>query len=179
LRIALGVSASLEERGASRPWGSVGSAHLGAVRLFGRSTARVHLGTSRLGRARLVSGGDPDLDAVRADAHRVVVNVPAVDDAGRRVDVALVNRVVRSQSPAHIATTVAVARSGSGFVAGLARVGVDTTPLRPVPAVVGRIGIGRQGVVASGRARGLALVGRLTASTLVNPRHPTEGTPCL
>jgi phage tail-like protein len=178
LRVALGVSASLEERGTHRPWGAVGSARLGGMRLFGRSTARVHLGTSRLGRARLVSGGDPDLDAVRANASRVVVNLPAVDDAGRRVDTALVSRVVRSQSPAHVATTVAVARGTTGFVTGLARVGVDTTLSRPAPAVVGRMGVGRHGVVASGRARGLALVGRQTVSTIVNPRHPTEGTPC-
>ena len=178
LRVALGVSAWLEERGTHRPWGAVGSARLGGVRLFGRSTARVHLGTSRLGRARLVSGGDPDLDAVRADASRVIVNLPSVDDAGRRVDTALVSRVVRSQSPAHIATTVAVARGATGFVTGLARVGVDTTLSRPAPAVVGRMGVGRHGVVASGRARGLALLGRQTVSTIVNPRHPSEGTPC-
>jgi phage tail-like protein len=178
LRLALGVTASLEERGTQRPWGSVGSAHLGGMRLFGRSTARVHLGTSRLGRARMVSGGDPDLDAVRANAHRVIVNVPAIDDAGQRVDPALVGRVVRSQSPAHVATTVTVARSGMGFVVGLGRVGVDTTLISPEPAVVGRVGIGRHAVVASGRARGLALVGRLTVPTPVNPRHRTERTPC-
>ncbi len=178
LRVALGVSAWLEERGAHRPWGAVGSARVGGMRLFGRSTARVRLGTSRLGRARLVSGGDPDLDAVRANASRVIVNLPPADDAGRRVDIALVSRVVRSQSPAHIATTVAVARGTTGFVTGLARVGVDTTLSRPAPAVVGRMGVGRHGVVASGRARGLALVGRQTVSTIVNPRHPSEGTPC-
>jgi hypothetical protein len=126
----------------------------------------------------MVSGGDPDLDAVRANAHRVIVNVPAIDDAGQRVDPALVGRVVRSQSPAHVATTVTVARSGMGFVVGLGRVGVDTTLISPEPAVVGRVGIGRHAVVASGRARGLALVGRLTVPTPVNPRHRTERTPC-
>jgi len=178
LRLALGVTASIEERGTQRPWGAVGTAHLGGVRLFGRSTARVHLGTSRLDSARLVSGGDPDLDAVRANAHRVIVNIPAIDDAGLRVDAALVRRVVRSQSPAHIATTVAITRTGTGFVAGLARVGVDTTLTSPDPAVVGRSGLGRHAVVASGRARRMALAGRLTVPATVTPRHRTERTPC-
>jgi phage tail-like protein len=178
LRVALGISAVVEERGTRRPWGAVGSARLGGVRLFGRSTARVHLGTSRLGRAQLRSGGDPDLDAVRAGAHRVVVHLPAADSAGHRVDTALVSRVVRSQTPAHIATTVAVARIGSGLIAGLARVGVDTTLAAPDPAVVGHIGLGRHGVVASGRARGLALVGRQIVGTTLYPRHRSEGTPC-
>ena len=178
LRLALGVTASIEERGTQRPWGAVGSAHLGGVRLFGRSTRGCTSGR----RASATRGWCLAVTQISTpcagNAHRVVVNVPAVDDAGRRVDAGLVSRVVRSQSPAHIATTVAIARSGTGFVAGLARVGVDTTLTTPEPAVVGRFGVGRHAVVASGRARGLALAGHQTAPAIVSPRHRTERTPC-
>ncbi len=157
LRIALGVDATFEELGTIRPWGAVGTARLGTVRLFGRSTARFRLGTSALGRAPLVSAGDPDLDAVRSGEHRLRVHVPTLDVDGHRVDLALVTRVVRSQTPAHLAVSVSQARPGMAAVA--ARLGIDTVLLPPAPAVIGPpvAGAGRtvlgRAVVSRGRTR--------------------------
>ena len=172
LRVALGVTATVEEPARQRPWGAIGTARVGAVRLFGRSDARFRLGTSRLGRAPMVAGGDPDLDALRAGTHRVRVHLRPVADDGAPVDAALVARVVRSQSPAHLVTTVATP-SSTGYAAGLARVGVDTVLTVPSPAVLGgaragapeggpeagRTVLRRHGVVAPGRRRPHGLVG--------------------
>jgi phage tail-like protein len=147
LRIALGVDAAIEELGTHRPWGAVGAARLGSVRLFGSSRVRVRLGRSRLGGAVLNATGNPDDDAVLAGAHRIRVHVRPGSDGP--VDVALVERVVRSQSPAHLAATVRVARPG--FVAGLLHAGVDTALLAPDPAVLSRVVLGRAGVLRRGR----------------------------
>lgn len=178
LRIALGITAVVEELGSTRPWGAVGTARLGEVRLFGRSTARVRLGSSRLGRAHMAGDGDPDLDAVRAGAHRIRVHVPPLTDDGQRVDAALVARVVRSQTPAHLATALSAPRPG--FVTGRVRLGVDTVLTAPPPAVLtrtgpGRIGLDRTGVVSRGRRRGLStLVGRQVAASNRSTGHGTE-----
>jgi phage tail-like protein len=178
LRIALGVSAVVEELGSIRPWGAVGTARLGGVRLFGRSTARVRLGSSRLGSAHMVGDGDPDLDAVRAGAHRIRVHLPPLTDDGLRVDAALVARVVRSQTPAHLATSLSAPRPG--FVTGRVRLGVDTVLTAPPPAVLtrtgpGRIGLGRTGVIARGHRRGLPVpVGRHVVAPNRTTDHGSE-----
>jgi phage tail-like protein len=163
LQVALGVSSSVEELGAVRPWAGLGGARLGATRLFGRSRARLRLGTSRLGRSRLQSGGNPDHDAVLAGAHRIRVHVPAGADAG------LVGRVVRSQIPAHVVPTVTAAVPG--LVAGILHVGIDTVLTAPAPAVVGSTALGRSGVVRSGRS---CATGAVVGQPLVvgqAPRH--------
>jgi phage tail-like protein len=143
LRIALDVTAGIEELGTRRPWGAVGSARLGSVRLFGRSRTRVRLGSSRLGSAVLNGTGNPDDDAVLAGAHRIRVQ------AAPGADAELVTRVARALAPAHLAVTVRVARPG--FAAGLLHAGVDTVLLPPEPAVVGRAALGRLGVLRRGR----------------------------
>ena len=143
LRVALGVMATVEELGTARPWGAVGSTHLGSVRLFGRSRVRVRLGTSRLGGSRLESEGNPDHDAVLFGASRIRVHVPA------GTDTALVARVVRRQLPAHVVAEVSAATAG--FVATVLRLGVDTVLTTPNPAIVGAASLGRVGVVAPGR----------------------------
>jgi phage tail-like protein len=158
LRIALGVTATVEELGTARPWGAVGTAHLGALRLFGRSRVRVRLGTSRLGGSRLESEGNPDHDAILFGASRVRVHVPAGTDRE------LVARVLRSQLPAHIVADVVSSRAG--FSATVLRLGIDTVLTPPEPAVVGSGSLGRSGVVAPGRAAGADLVvGRPVALT--------------
>jgi phage tail-like protein len=164
LDVALGVSSTVEEFGPARPWGAVGRAHLGSMRLFGRSRARVRLGTSRLGVARVDGRGNPDHDALLAGAHRIRVHVPA------GTDTSLVARVVRSQIPAHVVADVEAATAG--FVATTLRLGIDTTLSPPASAVVGDTALGRRGVVSGGRAEGVPyLVGR----TVMTGPAETEG----
>jgi phage tail-like protein len=152
LRIALGITAVVQELGPQRPWGAAGGARLGAVRLFGRSTARVRLGSSRLGTAPLISRGNPDDDARLAGAHRIVVS------AGPGTDRELLERVVRSQTPAHVVATVRIHEPG--FVLTDLRLGIDTVLVSPGPAVTGAIRLGRGGVLRHGRASSsLAVVG--------------------
>ena len=143
LRIALGIDASIDELGPMRPWGAVGVAHIGAFRLFGRSRARVRLGSSALGDAPLVSRGNPDDDGRLWGSSRVVVTVPAGSPR------ALVERVVRSQTPAHVVATVRM--RAPGFVLTDLRVGIDTVLTDPPAAVVGGLRLGRGGVLARGR----------------------------
>jgi phage tail-like protein len=152
LRTALGIDASVEELAPMRPWGAVGAVHLGQVRLFGRSRARTRLGSSTLGTASLISRGSPDDDARLWGASRIVVTIPA----GSPLE--LVQRVVRSQTPAHVVATVRM--RAPGFVLTDLRVGIDTLLSDPPPAVVGRLRLGRGGVLARGHACGsLAIVG--------------------
>jgi phage tail-like protein len=153
LQIALDVSCTVEEMGPARPWGAVGEAHLGSVRVFSRSTTRVRLGTSRLGVARVEGRGNPDQDALLAGAHRIRIHVPAGTDVG------LVSRVVRSQIPAHVVFKVEAATAG--FVATTLHLGIDTTLTPPASAVVGDLALGRRGVITPGRTGGVScLVGR-------------------
>jgi phage tail-like protein len=157
LRIVPGVTAGIEELGTARPWGAVGTASVGGVRLFGRSRVRVRLGTSRLGQSRLESGGNPDHDAIRFGESRIRVHVPAGTDA------ALASRVVRSQVPAHVIAEVRVAPAGS--VATVLRLGIDTVLQPPDPAVVGGTTLGRRGLVGVGRgAAAERVVGRPAAA---------------
>ena len=153
LRIALGIDATVEELGPERPWGAAGAARLGSFRLFGRSRARVRLGTSRLGSAPLNARGNPDDDARLAGANRIVVT--AATGSPRP----LVERVVRSQVPAHVVASVRV--PDPGFVLTQLHVGVDTVLVAPGPAVVGSVRLGREGVLRGGRAPSCgAVVGR-------------------
>lgn len=150
VQIALGVACSIEELGVARPWGAIGTARLGSVRLYGSSTARFRLGTSRLGRSRMESDGNPDHDAILSGAHRIRVHVPAGTNAE------LVRRVVRSQIPANVVADVEVATAG--FTTTSLRLGIDTVLLAPDPAVVGAVSLGRRGVVGAGRAGTAELV---------------------
>ena len=166
LRIALGVTASLEELGTARPWGAVGSARTGSVRLFGRSRARVLLGSSILGRARIHSDGKPDDDAVLSGAGRLRVHV------GPGADVDVVTRVVRSQSPAP--TQISVLAAAPGVTVGGIRVGVQAVGGAPDPAVVGTVVLRRHGVLRGGRRRpGATVVGQ----PLLPPRSGRELVP--
>ena len=156
----------------TRPWGAVGRRRLGGVRLFGRSTARVRLGTST---PRPRRGWSP------AATRTSTPSAPAPTASGcisprRRCRPPRRHRPGRAASCAARSPPTSRRPSPSlghpGFVTGLAGSGVDTRLSPPAPAVVGRIGRGasrrRRG---RGRARGLALVGRQTVATIVNPRH--------
>jgi phage tail-like protein len=153
LRIALGVEATVDELGLASPWGAVGKARLGTTRLFGRACTRVRLGSSTLGGAPLVSRGNPDDDARLWGANRIVVSVPAGSPR------ALVERVVRSQTPAHVVATVRM--RAPGFVLTDPLLGIDTVLVDPAPVVVSEVRLGRGRVLGRGRAcASTAIVGK-------------------
>jgi hypothetical protein len=111
IRLTTDLDAIIEEPGLARAWGAVAAntaarpdaARLGRVRVFGQSDARLRLGTSRLNRATLHSYGNPDVDSHHAGAFRVVVSVPAIDDATLR----RIRYLVEDMVPAHVVTDVA------------------------------------------------------------------------
>ncbi|MET0418455.1 MAG: phage tail protein [Actinoplanes sp.] len=150
VRIVFGAEPVIDELAAERSWLRVGvDGALGAGRLFGRSRARVRLGSPLAG-SPLNSLGDPYGDPLREHAYRLRVSLPA------RADRAALERLVRSQTPAH---TVAEVRDGSsGWVVGVrSAVGVDTAFEPLPPAVLGPVAgaeplrLNRQSVLAGSR----------------------------
>ena len=142
----------LRELGLERPWGGVGTTtQLGTVRLFGRSRARMRLGTSPLGGAPLKSFGNPGRDPLDSVSGRFEIVIPPLLGWDRDVLRERVQRLVDAIKPAH---TVGVVRvGGAGFTVGShASVGVDTVSAAPDPAVLGQnIRLGRTGVLGRGQ----------------------------
>jgi hypothetical protein len=169
IKLVFGFDPIIEELAAGRMWGALASkaakkknaqsgckekepseieqlcerslgARVGEVRLFGRASARFRVGGSSLGRAPLLSFGNPDNDPLNESAYRFRVLAPpqSVDSALWRERL---RQLVESQKPAHTVATVRV--GGGGFVLGTwSSVGVDTS-LTPMPAPV----LGRKGNV--------------------------------
>jgi phage tail-like protein len=179
-RIILGVVPVIEELARGRTVAVLGgrgrpsAARLSSSRLLGRSTVRFRLDGSALGRAPLRGFGNPDEDAVTAQAYRFRVHVPPTPGQPAP-NPALVARLVTDQAPAH--TVAEVRLGGTGFVVGSSsRVGVDTV-LVPLPAPVlggtltGRsqpLRLNRDSVLRSGgsdRGRGIR-VGQRSAVAL-------------
>lgn len=141
IRLTTDLEAVVEEPGLARPWGAVGSrdeggitgARLGQVRLFGRSDIRLRLGTSHLGRARLRSYGNPDLDPHYAGAFRIVVGVPALDDPTRQ----RIERLVEDMVPGHVLTDITAGRGDGFWLLPAAKLAVDTRLGRPPAPVLG------------------------------------------
>lgn len=172
IRLVFDVDPVIVELGFAKPWGLLGrSAHLEHTRLFGRSTSRMRLGTSRLSDAPLRSFGDPRGDPLAAGAYRIEVLVPT------SADVARLRHLVATITPAHV---VADVRTGSdGFVVGTnSRIGVDTA-LAPLPApVLGQTQaatavLGR-GSVLRGSRRGPHRGLRLDPAVIVGERTALE-----
>ena len=136
ITLLTGQSPVIEEPGLSRPWGAVGRARVGGVRLFGRSATRFRLDASPLGQARLRSFGNPDADARQAGAFRVVVALPAQPaDAQRQL-----RRLITSQLPAHVLADLQFARD-DGFILGAGlRLGAGTRLSGPPAIVLGQPG---------------------------------------
>jgi hypothetical protein len=136
IKLIFDVEPAIQELAAERNWGGLGdTTRLGAVRLFGRSRARLRLGSSSLSTAPLRSYGDPDTDPLAAQSYRFRVLVPPsrlLEPAERE----RLERLVASQKPAH---TVAAIRLGdNGFVVGnWSVVGVDTVFGALPPPVLG------------------------------------------
>jgi phage tail-like protein len=149
--IVFGVTPVIDELAGDRHWAQVratatpaGARGLGSVRLFGRSSSRFRLDTSKLGATPLRAFGDPDTDPLTEHAHRFRVLLPAGS-----VDEEALRRLVVRQAPAH--TRGSVRTGGAGFVVGTrSTVGVDTAFV-PLPApVLGGARLNDDGVLRPG-----------------------------
>ncbi|SEF19829.1 phage tail protein, P2 protein I family [Amycolatopsis pretoriensis] len=151
IEIVFGVEPVIDELAGDRHWAQVratatpsSARGLGSVRLFGRSAARLRLGTSTLGGAPLRAFGDPDTDPLTEHAHRFRVLLPA-----GAADEDAVRRLVVRQAPAH--TRGSVRAGGTGFVVGTrSTVGVDTAFVPLPPPVVGGARLNHDGVLRPG-----------------------------
>ena len=151
IEIVFGVTPVVDELAGDRHWAQVRATAapspargLGSVRLFGRSSARLRLGTSTLGGAPLRAFGDPDTDPLTEHAHRFRVLLPA-----GTADEDAVRRLVVRQAPAHTKGSVRV--GGTGFVVGArSAVGVDTAFVPLPPPVVGAVRLNHDGVLRPG-----------------------------
>jgi phage tail-like protein len=149
--IVFGVTPVIDELAGDRHWAQVRATAkpadargLGAVRLFGRSSSRLRLGTSTLGATPLRAFGDPDTDPLTEHAHRFRVLLPA-----GAADEDAVRRLVARQAPAH--TRGSVRTGGTGFVVGTrSAVGVDTAFVPLPPPVVGAARLNHDGVLRPG-----------------------------
>ncbi|MEV6875378.1 phage tail protein [Amycolatopsis sp. NPDC051128] len=149
--IVFGVEPVIDELAGDRHWAQVRATAspatargLGSVRLFGRSSSRLRLGTSTLGTTPLRAFGDPDTDPLTEHAHRFRVLLPA-----GAADEDAVRRLVVRQAPAH--TRGSVRAGGAGFVVGTrSTVGVDTAFVPLPPPVVGAVRLNHDGVLRPG-----------------------------
>jgi phage tail-like protein len=146
IQLATGLDAVVEEPGLARAWGAVGGAtagaaiepaRLGKVRLFGRGDARLRLGASRLGRTRLRSYGDPDLDPHSAGAFRIAVGLPALDAATR----GRIEQLVDDLVPGHVLTDITTGRADGFWLLPAAKLAVDTRLGQSAPPVLGDVGV--------------------------------------
>jgi phage tail-like protein len=148
INLVFGVKPEIQELAAERNWGSVAkadgtplpaTAHLGAVRLFGKSRARFRLNSSSLSNAPLRSYGNPDHDPLLAQVFRFRVLVPPPFRPVSATERQALDRLIASQKPAHTIATIRV--GGDGFILGnTSVVGVDTTLAPLPPTLIGKAG---------------------------------------
>jgi phage tail-like protein len=149
--LVFGVTPVIDELAGDRHWAQVRATAapatargLGSVRLFGRSSSRLRLGTSTLGATPLRAFGDPDTDPLTEHAHRFRVLLPS-----GAADEDAVRRLVARQAPAH--TRGSVRAGGTGFVVGTrSAVGIDTAFVPLPPPVVGTARLNHDGVLRPG-----------------------------
>ena len=152
IELVFGTNCGIEELGPRRAHAALGfGAHLGAVRVFGRASSRLRLGTSALGRTPLRSFGNPDRDALSADAFRFRVLVPPALGASEPLTRRL-GELVAAQKPAHTVETLR--RRRIGWIVGTGSgIGIDTafTGLpKPVLGSGGNIRLRRNSILAAG-----------------------------
>ncbi len=152
IELVFGMTCGIEELGPQRAFAAINfGARLGSVRAFGRASARMRLGASALGRTPLRSFGNPDRDALSADAFRFRVLVPPAMGGSEPLTRRLAE-LVAAQKPAHTVETLR--RRRTGWVVGTGSgVGVDTafTGLpRPVLGSSGNIRLRRNSILAAG-----------------------------
>lgn len=142
IRLTTDLDAFVEEPGLARAWAAVGArgtgrrnvARLGRVRLFGRGDTRFRLGASRLGRARLRSYGNPDMDPHQTGAFQIVVGLPALDDATRR----RVESLVEDMVPGHVLADIITGRADGFWLLPAAKLAVDTRLGQSTAPVLGK-----------------------------------------
>jgi phage tail-like protein len=147
-----GVAAHIEELGATRNWGSIGkTAVLDGVRLFSRSSARMRLGTSSVGKAPLRSYGNPDRDPDSVHAFRIRVSTPPAGRYGP-VEASELRRLVEAQKPAHV--TASIVRTGQLPILGTrVSVGIDTllgSLQKPILGSSGNVRLSRASILWHG-----------------------------
>lgn len=152
LQLVTGADCGIEELGALRAFAALNhGARLGEVRAFGRASSRVRLGASALCKAPLRSFGNPDRDALAANAFRFRVLIPP--STGRsEAQLRSIAELVATQKPAHTVETLR-GRRLAWIVGQGSRVGVDTAFLRlPAPRLgsTGNIRLRRNSVLAPG-----------------------------
>jgi phage tail-like protein len=166
IRLVFNVEPVIVETGSTRAWGALprngqsasAAFELRHSRLFSRGSARLTLGQSQLGRARINSFGDPANDPHSAGAFRFSVAVPP--GAGVRLD--RLRRLVERQKPAHTLADVRVGGAAGFVLTPSVQLGVDTV-FRAPPRIVlgdGRTRLNRQAVLGSRREPGAVLHGR-------------------
>ena len=140
IELIVGMTPVVEELPRGRLWGAVGrTTVVSGTRLFGRTSVRLTLDQSHLGRAPLKSFGDASQDPFTQLAFRFRVLVPPgpalVVPHGRE----RLARLVASQKPAHTAATTRI--GGSGFIVGIwANVGIDSVFGSVPPPILGARG---------------------------------------
>jgi phage tail-like protein len=157
IELTTGVVPAIQELGGSTAFGRLANQRtdrgfrIGEARLFGAAKARFRLDASALGAAPLHSHGDPDRDHVAATGWRVLVQVPALDDAAA---VARLRRLIDAQKPAHVVTQLRI--GGELALLGVASaIGIDTRLAGLPPPYLGvNTRLHRATVLARGRARG-------------------------
>jgi phage tail-like protein len=160
IRLVFDVQPVIVETGSTRAWGALpkndkrtsSAFQLRHSRLFSRGNARLTIGQSQLGSARINSFGDPANDPHSAGAFRFSVAVPP--GAGVRID--RLQRLVDRQKPAHTLADVRIGGAAGFVLTPAAQLGVDTV-FRSPPRIVlgdGRTRLNRQAVLGSRREPG-------------------------
>ncbi|MEH2522004.1 phage tail-like protein [Bradyrhizobium sp. AZCC 1610] len=166
IELVFGANCEIEELGPQRAYAALAfGARLGSLRVFGRASARMRLDTSALGRAQLRSFGNPDRDALSADAFRFRVLVSPSMGGSEPLKRRLAE-LVSAQKPAHTVETLRTRRTG--WVVGTgSSIGVDTAFTgipKPVLGRGGNIRLRRNSILAAGSRP--ARPGGATASNL-------------
>ena len=150
VKLIFDVEPVIQEMASERNWAGLGErSNVGAMRLYGRSLARLRLGRSALGAAPIRSFGDPDVDPLLEHAYRFRVLIPPRrlnENERERLE-----RLIADLKPAHTVGSVRV--GGKGFLLGnLSAVGIDTGFGTLDPPVLGKtVRLRRASVVWHGR----------------------------
>jgi len=169
IELTTGITPAIQELGGSTPFGRLAQQRtgrgfrLGDARLFGAAKARFRLDASPLGGAPLRSYGDPDRDYVSATGWRVLVQVPALENADA---VTRLRRLIDAQKPAHVVAQLRV--GGSLALLGIdSAVGIDTRlGGLPLPRLGINTRLRRSTALARGRAHSGSSFAVGTASAL-------------